>query len=397
MTTIDELPELDLLGERFLDDPIVALRDARRHHWAARTHRGVEILSYEGATEVMRNTDFHTGIPKMMEAMGIDPREMAGPGNTMTLSEDEQHRRLRGVVSAWFTPKRVGRMRADVADLVTGLVAPFSSAGGGDFARDIAAGIPGPVFCWMIGAPVDRADDLYSLSQVMLRAFEGDIDLAEAIRRSGEEMGEFVDELMAMKRATPGDDLMTIMLDAADAGTVTHDDVHSMAYELLTASTDNTATTASLIVYRMARHPDQWAAVRDDLDLVPDAIEETLRIEPRVHELAQYATADTTILDLAIPAETFVWANVRSANLDANVFDDPDRFEVRRPGRRPQLNFGLGPHHCLGANLARMELSAMLEVLAHEWATIELDGEPDIDRSAGNTGVSSLPISIGKA
>ncbi len=397
MTTIDELPELDLLGDSFLTDPAGALRDARGRHWAARTHRGVEILSYDGATEVMRSPDFQTGIPKMMEAMGIDPTEMAGPGNTMTLSEGEQHTRLRGVVSAWFTPKRVGRMRADVRDLVTRLVAPFTAAGSGDFVHDVAQGIPGPVFCWMIGAPADRAEKLYELSQVMLRAFEGDIDLAEAIRQSGEQMSEFVDELMAIKRTSPGDDLMTIMLEAADAGAVTHDDVHSMAYELLTASTDNTATTASLIVYRMALHPDQWAVVRADHDLVPAAIEETLRVEPRVHELAQFATADTTIRDLEIPAETFVWANVRSANLDPAIFPDPDRFVVDRAGRRPQLNFGLGPHHCLGANLARMELGAMLEVLSRQWSTIELDGEPDIDRTAGNTGVSSLPITVSEA
>jgi cytochrome P450 len=394
MTTIDELPELDLLSEEFLADPIATLGKARENSWAARTHRGVEVLSYEGVTAVLRSNDFHTGIPKMMEAMGIDPKEMAGPGNTMTLSEDDQHSRLRGVVSAWFTPRRVALMRDDVVDLVEGLVAPLTANGGGDFTHAVAKGIPGPVFCWMIGAPVDRAEELYALSQVMLRAFEGDIDLAEAIRSSGEQMSAFVDELMAMKRDAPDDDLMTIMLEAADAGIVTHDDVHSMAYELLTASTDNTATTAGLIVSRMAAHPDQWMAVRADHGLIPGAIEETLRIEPRVHELSQFAITDTAILDLEIPAETFVWANIRAAQYDPGAFDDPDRFDIARERRRPQLNFGLGPHHCLGANLVRMELGATLEVLARRWSTIKPAGEAGIDRSSGGTNLSSLPISV---
>jgi cytochrome P450 len=303
------------------------------------------------------------------------------------------HSALRGVVSRWFTPRTVGQLRADVEELARKLVAPLTAVGEGDFAELVTRRVPGPVFCWMMGLPEEEGDHLFDLSAILLKAFSGDPALAEQLTETSAEMRAFVDGLVDRKRAEPGEDLASIMIAAADRGEIEEDDVRSLAFELLTASTDNTHNSAALMFNLLAQNPDQWELAANGTADPADVVEECLRYEPTVVEDIKLASRDTTLLDVEVPEGTMVWVSTLGAHFDPDVYPDPHRFDVTRKHAQPQLNFGIGRHYCTGAALARMELAAILAVGTSAWEKIELAGEPEIDRSFG-TKISTLPLRV---
>jgi cytochrome P450 len=377
------------------------IRAARAEAPLARSTRGIEVLGYDGCAAVYADPDMHSATPLFAASMGLDMDALHGPGRTLTLWEGEDHATLRAVVSRWFTPRRVGELRPAVIDHVKGLVEPVTARGGGDFAREIARRIPAPVFCWMMGAPVSRAEELFELSNTMLAFFAGDPEHAGAIAAANVRMAELVDELVSIKRRAPGDDLMTILLEAVEAGSLTMDDAYSIALELLIASSDNTAKSACHIVWQLAHgaRPDRsskgsfdWERLRSEPALLPGAIEECLRFDPVVLTDMHVSQRPSRIEGFEIPGGTVAWLSILGANHDPSVYPEPEVFDIARKHARPQLNFGLGRHFCIGAALARMELEALLSVLVAEWSGVALPqgltAEGRAERAA------SLPISV---
>lgn len=394
MRTLVDLPEINPMDPAFAATRLASLEQARSEHgWAARSFRGLEVLSYEGCSQAYRNESLVTGIPVILQFMGIDIQQMAGPGRNLTESEGSDHDALRGVVSRWFTPRTVARLRSDVEELTRKLIAPLTAAGEGDLAEMVTRRVPGPVFCWMMGLPESEGDHLFDLSEILLKAFSGDPALADQLTETGAQMRAFVDGLVERKRADPGDDLASIMIAAADRGEIAEDDVRSLAFELLTASTDNTHNSAALMFHLLATHQDQWRLVADGTADLADAVEECLRYDPTVVSDQKFAVEDTTLLDVEVPAGTMVWTSNLAAHFDPEVYPDPHRFDVTRKHAHPQLNFGIGRHYCTGAALARMELVAMLSVAIAAWDRLELVGEPQVDRSFGAK-ISTLPVGV---
>lgn len=394
--TIDDLPVLEPAPSVTVAEHLAAVERVRPQSWIARSSRGLEVLSYEGCEAGFRNDGFVPGIQKLLGKMGLDKDEMTGRGGrTMLLSEGADHLRVHRVVSRWFTPKRIAEIRDRVAELVGELVQPITDAGNGDFMDGVARRLPGPVFCWMVGADPKHGDRLFAISEVILRAFSGDPAVAGDVAQAAADMRVFVEEVITAKRDDPGDDLLTIMLEAVDKGDLTEDDVHTLSFEMLSASTDNTANAAGLALLMLGCHPDQWRALTaDPSGRAASAVEECLRVEPRVRYAGSWTPEATTLLDFEIPADTMVYMDLVAAHYDANAFPDPYRFDVTRRHERPQLNFGTGRHYCLGAALARMELQVVLSKLATDWSTVSLAGEPEMVFHGLDVSVRHLPVEV---
>lgn len=158
MDSMDLLPEIDPFSPDYQRDPIAAIEDVRARAPLARSARGLEVLTYEGCAEVYADENYVSATPLLAASMGLDFSSITGSGRTLTNSEGGEHAMLRGVVSAWFTPKRVRELRPAVVDLVQQRIAPITARGGGDFAGEVADQIPAPVFCWMIAEPHRRLD-----------------------------------------------------------------------------------------------------------------------------------------------------------------------------------------------------------------------------------------------
>jgi len=391
----DDLPVFEPVAGATVGDHLAALEPVRAQSWIARSSRGLEVFSYDGCEAAFRDPAFWHPGHQAMKRMGLDKEELAGSGGVLTLTEGERHAHLHGIVSRWFTPRQVEGLRDRVAALTRQLIAPMTEAGSGDFVDLVSRRLPGPVFCWMIGAPDSEGDRLYRLSESILKTFLGDPAFAEEIGNAMAELRVLVDEVIAVRRAAPGDDIMSLLLEAADRGAIGIDDVHSLSLEMLSASTDNTANSAAMSLILMSTHPDQWQILRDDpAGVAQTASEECARVLPRVRSVQVWAPDATTLLGVEVPGDTIVSLDIVAAHYDAKVYPDPYRFDVLRKHSRPQLNFGAGRHFCLGAALARMELQAVLETVATEWASVEPAGEPEMKANAVDGSVQRLPLAV---
>ena len=184
-----------------------------------------------------------------------------------------------------------------------------------------------------------------------------------------------------------------MLLAAERSGQIDADDVASVLFEMLAASTDNTMHSASVQLWLLLEHPDQWELLDADRSLIPGAVEECGRFEPRVASTPVVNVEPVSFNELELPAETISWLVLASAHRDPAAFDDADTFDVARTPPRGQLSFGIGRHFCLGAALARMELQVILEVLLDHSPRVRGMGAPVVERAFGCT-VHSLPISL---
>ena len=389
---LDQIPHIDVPGY----DPscLAAIDEMREQSWIARSDRGFELLTYEACDAAFHTPALLHGIQRLLPQMGLEQGDMVGTGRSLLMTEGEEHAALRRVVARWFTPRQVDQLRDRVRTLVESLVEPLTAAGGGDFMAEVARRLPGPVFCWMVGAPDVDGDRLYELSERLQAAFSGDPALADQVTVAGAEMATFVQELMDTKRVAPGDDLMTILLAAADDGTIEVADVFSLAFELLGASTDNTANSGGLALRLLGEHPGEWQRLVADPGLAPTAVEECARVDPRVPYVNQWAKGGARLLGLELPVDSDVWLALIGANHDPAVYPDPYRFDIGHVHARPQLNFGTGRHFCVGAALARMEMQVLLEVVASRWTAFDIVGDAEVRRDATGIVVTDLELAV---
>jgi len=198
------------------------------------------------------------------------------------------------------------------------------------------------------------------------------------------------------RQEAPREDLTTLLLETDFNGRYMTDiDFGSFFVQLVTAGNDTTKTMLSSGLRVLLDHPDQLADLRADRSLVPGAVEEILRYENPLHYFRRTATADTELRNVEISAGDKVVMFYTSANRDEDVFDDGQRFDIRR-SPNPHLSFGIAEHFCLGVHLARLEGRVFFEELLSTFPTIELTGEPVRIRSNLNNALKALPVKLAR-
>jgi cytochrome P450 len=225
--------------------------------------------------------------------------------------------------------------------------------------------LPARVICELLGVPMDRFDQFRGWTDMFLSTSQAS---AEARAEGLAAFTAYARELIAQHRAEPGDDLIDLLIGARDENDgLTEDELTNMVFTLILAGHE---TTASMIIrgtFRLLCHPGQYAELAARPGLLEPAVEEILRHEgPGGNGLLRRVTSDVEMSGGAIPAGTVVLPNLSAANHDPSVFEEPQRFDVHRftgAPPTPHLAFGHGPHYCLGANLARMELQEAFRAL----------------------------------
>jgi cytochrome P450 / NADPH-cytochrome P450 reductase len=194
------------------------------------------------------------------------------------------------------------------------------------------------------------------------------------------------------KRATPGDDVWSRIVNAeVDGERLTPGELDRFFQLLVVAGNETTRNHLTGGLYALSLHPDQWARLRRDPDLLPRALDEVLRWWPPVIQFRRTATKDTTLAGQPIAEGDKVVIFYASANRDETVFGDPDRFDIDRDPN-PHLSFGIGPHFCLGATLAKLEARVMLTELFRRLPDLEVAGAPERLRSNFINGIRHLPV-----
>jgi cytochrome P450 family 142 subfamily A polypeptide 1 len=317
----------------------------------------------------------------------------------MMISMDApEHSRRRKLVSRGFTPRRVRDHEATIRRICTYIVDQVAPKGACDFVWDIAAPLPLLLIADMLGFPPEAYDDLLRWSDDLIRATTIDPppEVAEAGLTAMLEFREFQLGVIADRRAKPPqDDLVSILCYAEIDGERLDDESIIQESLLILIGGDETSRhvmTDGMLT--LLAHPDQHAVLRDDPGAIEVGVEELLRWVSPIKNMSRTVTRDVEVHGQTLRDGDQVILMYPSANRDAAVFGDPDRFDVRRDPN-PHLAFGFGPHFCMGASLARLELKVMFSELLRRLPDLHLAGDP-MPRRVSNfiSGPEAMPVAF---
>jgi cytochrome P450 len=388
MPEVTDRARLDPRTPRFLADPHEVYDELRAHGGLVADHLGWSTISHATSDAAFRDPALVPGIDPLLEQLGIGAL-WGEADHTLTNAEDGDHQRLRRAVSPWFSVRRIEALRDRTRTLVAECL--DRRPDGLDVMSDLADVVPARLFCWMIGAPDDDAELLASWSKHLISVFAADPETAWEVRRVKAEMAEYSAALLAAKRADPGDDLTTVMARAEDAGSLLAADVGPLLEELLGASVDNTANTAALSAWTLARTPGAWSTVAAEPALLGDALEECGRFEPSIRHTIKYARRDTELDGTAIGQGSFVTIRIAAAQRDPELYERPHELDLHRRQPAPLLSFGAGRHYCLGAALGRMEIQEIVGGLVERWPSVRVGTDVEMDLNGAGV-VARLPL-----
>ncbi|HWF28765.1 MAG TPA: cytochrome P450 [Mycobacterium sp.] len=373
------------------------LQAAQRQAPVAMGPHGPEVLSHHLARTVLRDTRFQIPPGINLVTQGIT----SGPlwdkvVNSLLCLEGDAHHRLRSLTSKAFTPRATLRLHDTMVDVMNGLVDQVVDAGRCDVVSDIARPYPVPIICALLGAPREDWQRFSLWADDVFKAFSFTVDLREVepvVMRAWRELDEYVDEMVARRRHSLTDDLLSDLIRAEDDGDrLNAAELRMLAGGLLLAGTDTTRNQVAASVHVLCDHPEQWDLLRGHPELAMCAVEETMRHSPIACGTLRLVAEDAELDGYIFPAGTTVLVNTAAANRDPAVYDDPDHVDITREGAPPILTFGGGVHYCLGANLARREIAEALNVLAQRLLNPRTAGPVPWKPMVSLSGPKSLPI-----
>jgi cytochrome P450 len=321
---------------------------------------------------------------------------IAQGSKSIFVMDPPEHNRLRRLVSSVFSPRRIDTLRSSVEHLTNRLVDAMAEAGPpADLIAGLAQPLPITVICEMLGVPYADVGRFREWTDIMLSWDRGRHDEVLAAR---DQLNGYLTELVEAKRRKPTEDLLMVLINANEDGDrLTDEELLAFGYTLLGAGYH--ATTAGIAhgVLTLLRYPDQLARLRTEPALVTTAVEELLRRSQAGGGIGalRIATEDVELGGVVIGAGDAVLPFINAANRDPRVFEDPDGLVLDR-SPNPHLAFGHGIHHCLGAQLGRMELEVAISALLCRFPGLRLaTGDDDLtwNRGLAFSRPSELPIS----
>lgn len=372
-----QLPEVDVLGlDR--EQLLVELERARREHWLARTPLGYIVTHHRDVTAILRDRRFHSALSQLPQMIGVDSPIRDRQARSILALEGPEHTRLRRLASPAFTPRATEKLRPFMRQVVGDLVDRVAPAGRCELVADICEPYPIPIICELLGAP--KSDwKLFSVwATDIFRMFNSNAaEEIPLIEKAGQELDEYVREMIEDRRSRPSDDLLSRLIAAEEEGDrMTTEELVMMVAAVLMAGTDTTRNQLACSVALLVQHPDQWGALSEDPSLAAQAVEETMRRLGSVQATLRFAAEDADYRDVLFPAGTLVTAALAGANHDPEVWAEPGRLDITRASSgAAQLTFGSGIHYCMGASLARAELQEALPLLARRMRHVEINGE----------------------
>jgi cytochrome P450 len=400
-----DLPSFDhtdpsLSGARYRE----AMKDLRgRDGWLAANPYGFTVLDRESGEFFLRTKDAVFPGLTIAELFQISdgPLHEEIVKNIINVNGDD-HRRLRNLVNPALAPRAIDRYRPAMRRFLEQLLPQAASC---EFIAEFAKPYPSLVIAEVMGAPLEDAPRLHHWSNWIQRQFDVGSLMSEReqIEQAVAEFYAYEDELIAARREHPGQDLITDLLVAEEAGErqageagrdrLTHDELRNLTLNILVGGVDTSQSQLAHAVRLLAEHPDQWAALRaDPRGLALQAVEEALRYEPITPFTARIAVGEIEYRGVTFPAGSIVLVSAWHANRDG-IGDDTFDILADRPRARV-LTFGAGIHYCVGANLARAEMQEGLAFLAERVRILRLVGEPEFGTPSGIYGLESLPLEL---
>ena len=341
--------------------------------------------------------------PEQFAAIGL--AELAPVAQVMVkqmlFMDAPDHTRLRGLASTAFTPARVEALRSHIREILDDLLAPVLGAGRMDVIADLAAPLPAIVTAEMMGVPTADADQLKEWSAdfaEVLGNFQHNPDRASRTLKCVEEMTRYFREAIQSQRDEPRDGLINALLTAEiDGDRLTEEEIIANCIVTMVGGQETTTNLIGNGVLTLLRHPDELERLRNDLTLIPSAVEELLRYESPSQHTARICPEDTELGGKKIRKGQAVIAVMGAGNRDPERFPDPDRLDLGRTDNR-HLAFGWASHFCFGAPLARIEGQLVFEAIARRMTNLKLEPGRLVWRdNLGLRGLTSLPVTFDEA
>lgn len=354
-------------------------------HWVLTRHADVKEVSRSNA---IFSSWENTAIIRFHETM---EREMIDMQRVILLNMDApQHTRMRSIVSRGFTPRAINALQDRLAQRAHRIVADAGQKESGDFVREIASELPLQAIAELLGVPFEDRGKIFDWSNRMIGYDDPDQDPTDGQTASFELLSYF----MAMaedRKECPAEDIVTTLVTAdIDGQELTSDEFGFFTLVLAVAGNETTRNAITHGIIAFLEHPDQWELYKRERP--GTTADEIVRWSTPVVSFQRTAKEDTEIDGHQIKAGERVGMYYGAANFDPEVFEDPYRFDITRDPN-PHLGFGgTGPHYCIGANLARMEINLMFNAIADAMPDITILGDPKRLRSGWLNGIKELPV-----
>jgi cholest-4-en-3-one 26-monooxygenase len=367
------------------------------------------ITKYDDVVAVNRNAKSFSSDQRKGGVVGLEDIMDTEPNNPFAAADDApalmltldppEHTRYRKLVNKGFTPRMINALEAQIRETTARIVDDAVAKGSIDFVIDVAAELPLQVIADLLGVPQDDRHNLFTWSNQMIAGGDDPEYIVNEEDLGGAYVGMFMfaQQLAEQRKKEPKDDIVTTLLNAeVDGHTLSEMDFNMFFLLLAVAGNETTRNALSHGMNAFLEHPEEYRDLVDDRSLVNSATEEVLRWASPVMYFRRNATEDIELRGQQIKAGDKVSIWYASANRDEDHFEDPFRFDVRRTPNDHIAFGGGGPHFCLGASLARMEIRVLLEELTERAPKIRALGPPDRLRSNFIGGIKHLPVELSR-
>jgi cholest-4-en-3-one 26-monooxygenase len=304
-------------------------------------------------------------------------------------SDPPVHTRLRTLISRMFTPRNVAALETGLTDSARRIVGAAANKGEGCFVEDVAQRLPMKAIADLVGFPAEDHERLFRWSNAMMGS--EDPEFADGSKNAMVELVGYAYTLAEQRKRHPADDIITRLVTAgADGDQLSELEFGYFIVLLVTAGNETTRDAISAGMLALLKNPGQWELYKKARPVT--AADEIVRWGSPVNAFQRTATRDTEVGGVTILRSQRVGLFYGSANFDEEIFDDPFAFDIERKPN-PHLGFGgTGPHYCIGANLARMEIAAMFNAIAEHLPGVEMIGEVTRSRSGWINGIATMPV-----
>jgi cytochrome P450 len=396
---------LEMLDPANRADPYPLFARIREHGPLLMPESNMSVLSsFAACDEVLRHPDscsdsMKSSVVQRHLASGAMPPRGNTPGFLFLDAPD--HTRLRKLAQQAFAPRVVRALEPEIAATVDGLLDAMADGGSADLVSGLAYPLPVAVICRLLGVPVEDESQFSSAAALVAQALDPIMSItgapdpeADARLAAGAWLREYLGELVEERRGHPREDLISALIAAEEGGDqLTADEIVATCNLLLIAGHETTVNLIANAALEMLRTPQHWAALAGDSELAGAVVEETLRFDPPVQLVMRIAGADMRIGELDIAQGDTMLLLLAAAQRDPDMYDEPDDF---RPGRESvrHLSFGLGPHFCLGAPLARLEGRVALSKLTARFPQARLAADPVYKPNVTLRGLATLSVEL---
>ena len=354
------------------------------------------VTKYHDCVTVNREFEQFSSATKGTMPFELEEEEIAQQSLMMLNMDPPLHTRYRRLVNKGFTPRMVRDLEKSIHRSADSIIDQVVEQGEADFVTDLSAELPLQVIAELLGVPHDDRHKMFDWSNRMVGNADPEYQLQpEMALTAAMELYAYAADLFAKKRIDPHADLMSVLTGVEVDGERLSELELELFFLLLTvAGNETTRNLMSGAMHAFFQYPDQWQRLRDDRSLLPSAVEEMLRFVTPVMNFRRTAVCDAELSGTKIHKGDKVVFYHASGNRDEEIFENPDFFDVGRDPN-PHIAFGGGgPHFCLGANLARMEIRVMFEHLLDRVPDIHQAGEVQRLQSQFINGVKHLPVAF---